>query len=156
VLLARPHAGAGIHERSGRDDGAGGRGGDRRARTDRQPRQEQRSRGRGLAGVRAQGRHRRRAPFLAAPPAVQEVGLRMLPSTDPSFPTSSSVSSVSLQKFRCFNFAGAACSWFSASSDRNAEACKHGPSPHGHGAVEQRCDQAPAAISPRSPKVANY
>ncbi|RCV43819.1 hypothetical protein SETIT_9G324300v2 [Setaria italica] len=39
----------------------------------------------------------------------------------------------------------------SASSDRNAEACKHGP-PHGHGAVEQRCGQAPSAISPCSSK----
>ncbi|CAL4940594.1 unnamed protein product [Urochloa decumbens] len=38
----------------------------------------------------------------------------------------------------------------SASSDRNAEACKHGPP---HGAVgEQRCGQAPAAIAPCSAK----
>ncbi|CAN6288795.1 unnamed protein product [Urochloa humidicola] len=38
----------------------------------------------------------------------------------------------------------------SASSDRNAEACKHGP-PHG-AAGEQRCGQAPAAIAPCSSK----
>ncbi|CAL4932235.1 unnamed protein product [Urochloa decumbens] len=38
----------------------------------------------------------------------------------------------------------------SASSDRNTEACKHGPP---HGAVgEQRCGQAPAAIAPCSAK----
>ncbi|CAL4940598.1 unnamed protein product [Urochloa decumbens] len=38
----------------------------------------------------------------------------------------------------------------SASSDRNAEACKHGP-PHGT-VGEQRCSQAPAAIAPCSAK----
>ncbi|OEL38204.1 hypothetical protein BAE44_0000776 [Dichanthelium oligosanthes] len=37
----------------------------------------------------------------------------------------------------------------SASSDRNAEACKHGPS---HGAAEQRCGQAQGAIAPCSSK----
>ncbi|KAF8728089.1 hypothetical protein HU200_018668 [Digitaria exilis] len=42
----------------------------------------------------------------------------------------------------------------SASSDRNAEACKHGGSSHG-AAVEQRCGQAQAAaITPCSSKVA--
>ncbi|RLN38705.1 uncharacterized protein C2845_PM01G21320 [Panicum miliaceum] len=37
----------------------------------------------------------------------------------------------------------------SASSDRNAEACKHGPS---HGAAEQRCGQAQGAATPCSSK----
>ncbi|PUZ40129.1 hypothetical protein GQ55_9G400900 [Panicum hallii var. hallii] len=37
----------------------------------------------------------------------------------------------------------------SASSDRNAEACKHGPA---HGAAEQRCGQAQGAATPGSSK----
>ena len=106
------HAGAGIHDRpGGRNGGAGRRSGAaRRARTGRE-KQRRRTGGRGLGGVRAQGR-RRRARFLAATPAVQEVGLRMLlPSTDPFFSLSllCFVSpDIWSSKFRCFNFAGAA------------------------------------------------
>lgn len=54
-------------------------------------------------------------------------------------------------KLRCFNFAAVSIScFFSASSDRIAEACKHGPS---RGAVEQCRGQAQVATAPFSSKV---